>query len=231
MTRRSVTKWTNWARHASCTPRQVAHPETVDDLVQLITSASQAGVSVKPVGSGHSLNDIAATDGVQICLDQLTGITDVDYDTCLVTVLGGTTLAELNLSLAAAGLALENLGDIDRQTIAGAIATGTHGTGAKFGGLATQVRGLTMITADGSQLRCSEVEHPDIYAAARIGLGALGVITEFTLQCVPAFRLYAVEGPGRLDEVLDELDAMIAENDHVDCYWFPAHRPYADQAQ
>ena len=218
MSRRSVTKWANWARHATCTPRQVAHPETVDDLVQLITSAAETGLQVKPVGTGHSFNDIAATDGVQICLDQLTGITDIDYDTCLVSVLGGTTLAELNLSLSAAGLALENLGDIDGQTIAGAIATGTHGTGARFGGLASQVRGLTMITANGSQLRCSEADHPDIYTAARIGLGALGVITELTLQCVPAFRLRAVEGPGRLAEVLDGFDAMIAENDHVDCH-------------
>jgi L-gulono-1,4-lactone dehydrogenase len=221
VSQRSVEEWTNWSRNVTSAPRQVARPETVDDLVQLITTASQAGRPVKPVGAGHSFNENAATDGVQICLDQLAGITDVDYDTGLVTVLGGTTLAELNVSLARERLALENLGDIDRQTIAGAIATGTHGTGAKFGGLATQVRGLTMTTADGSQLHCSEVKHPEIYAAARIGLGALGVITELTLQCVPSFRLHAVEGPGRLDGVLDGFDDMVAENDHVEFYWFP----------
>jgi len=221
MSLRAKAKWTNWSRNVTSTPRRVANPETVDDLVQLITSASQAGLPVKPVGAGHSFTDIAATDGVQICLDQLTGITDIDYNSCLVSVLGGTTLAELNTSLAAAGLALENLGDIDRQTITGAIATGTHGTGGKFGGLATLVRGMTMITADGSRLRCSDAEHPDIFAAARIGLGALGVITELTLQCVPAFRLRAVEGPRRLDEVLDSFNDLIAENDHVDCHWFP----------
>jgi len=114
-------------------------------------------------------------------------MTNVDHDTGLATVQGGTTLAQLNLSLAAEGLALENLGDIDKQTITGAISTGTHGTGARFGGVATQVRRIMIMTADGAQLRCSATDHPDIYDAARVGLGALGVITEVTLQCVPAF--------------------------------------------
>ncbi|HKN44756.1 MAG TPA: D-arabinono-1,4-lactone oxidase, partial [Propionibacteriaceae bacterium] len=135
--------------------------------------------------------------------------------------LGGTSLAELNVCLATHGLSLENMGDIDRQTITGAISTGTHGTGAKFGGLATQVRALTMITPDGSQLRCSAAESPDLFMAARVGLGALGVITEVTLQCVPSFRLQAVEGPARLENVLDGFEDMITENDHVEFYWFP----------
>jgi L-gulono-1,4-lactone dehydrogenase len=214
-------KWKNWAGNVTSEPRHVAHPETVDALVHEITTASQAGRRVKTVGSGHSFTEIAATDGVQISLDQLAGITDVDYDTGLVTVLGGTSLAELNVCLAGHGLSLENMGDIDRQTITGAISTGTHGTGAKFGGLATQVRGLTMITADGSQLRCSAAENPDLFMAARVGLGALGVITEITLQCVPTFRLRAVEGPARLENVLDGFENMITENDHVEFYWFP----------
>ena len=202
-------------------PREVAHPENVDQLAQLITAASQAGRPVKPVGAGHSFNSIACADGVQICLDRMTGLSHVDHDTGLVTVSGGTTIAELNILLATEGLALENLGDIDRQTITGAISTGTHGTGARFGGLATQVRQLMIITADGSQLRCSETEHPDIYAAARIGLGAIGVISNVTLQCAPSFRLRAQEARAPLDEVLDGLDAMVAENDHVDIHWFP----------
>jgi L-gulonolactone oxidase len=216
-----VAEWKNWARNVTGEPRHVVHPETVDELVHDITAASQAGRPVKTVGSGHSFTEIAATDGVQISLDQLTGITDVDYDTGLVTVLGGTSLAELNMCLTTHGLALENLGDIDRQTITGAISTGTHGTGATFGGLATQVRALTMITADGSQLRCSAAENPDLFMAARVGLGALGVITEVTLQCLPTFRLQAVEGPARLENVLDGFEDMITENDHVEFYWFP----------
>jgi FAD-linked oxidoreductase len=219
--RRTAGQWTNWCRSVTAEPRVVAHPESVDELVQLVTSASQAGRPVKAVGAGHSFNQIAATDGVQICLDWLIGLTSLDHDSGLVAVRGGTTLAQLNVLLAAEGLALENLGDIDQQTIAGAISTGTHGTGARFGGLATQVRRLVIITADGSQLRCSATEHPDLFAAARIGLGALGVITEITLQCVPSFKLHAAEGPAPLDEVLDSFDVMVAENDHFDFYWFP----------
>jgi FAD-linked oxidoreductase len=208
-------------------PREVAHPENVDQLAKLITAASQAGRPVKPVGAGHSFNSIACADGVQICLDRMTGLSHVDHNTGLVTVRGGTTLAELNILLAAEGLALENLGDIDRQTITGAISTGTHGTGAQLGGLATQIRQLVIITADGSQLRCSETEHPNIYATARIGLGALGVISDVTLQCVPSFCLHAQETRAPLDEVVDGLDAMVAENDHVDVHWFP----HSDGAQ
>jgi FAD-linked oxidoreductase len=221
VTQRPVGDWKKWTTDVPVGPRQVAHPETVDELASLITEAAQAGRTVKPVGSDHSFTEISATDGVQLHLDQLTGITDVDYDGGLITVLGGTSLAELNMSLAAHYLALENLGDTDRQTITGAISTGIHGTGAKFGGLATQVRGLTMITADGTQLHCSAVEQPELYAAARVGLGALGVISEVTLQCVPSFRLHAAEGPARLDEVLEGFDATAAENDHFEFSWFP----------
>jgi L-gulono-1,4-lactone dehydrogenase len=134
VSRRAVEEWTNWSRNVTAAPREVAHPENVDQLAQLITAASQAGRPVKPVGGGHSFNSIAATDGIQIRLDRLTGITSIDHDTGLVTVRGGTTLAQLNSLLAAEGLALENLGDIDEQTITGAISTGTHGTGASFGG-------------------------------------------------------------------------------------------------
>jgi L-gulono-1,4-lactone dehydrogenase len=219
--KRAAEGWTNWCRNVTAAPSEVVHPENVEQLAQLITAASQGGRPVKPVGAGHSFNSIAAADGVQICLDRLTGLSHVDHSAGLVTVRGGTTLAELNVLLAAEGLALENLGDIDRQTITGAISTGTHGTGARFGGLAAQVRQLMIITADGAQLRCSETEHPDIYAASRIGLGALGVITEVTLQCMPAFGLHAIEGPSRLDEILEGFDAMITENDHVDIHWFP----------
>ena len=174
MRRSSTGEWKNWSGNFTHAPREAAHPENVDDLARVITAASQAGRPVKPVGTGHSFNSISATDGVQVGLDRLTGLSNVDHDTGLVTVRAGTTLAQLNVLLASEGLALENLGDIDKQTIAGAISTGTHGTGASFGGLAAQVRRLLIITADGSRLRCSATEHPDIYAASRVGLGALG---------------------------------------------------------
>jgi L-gulonolactone oxidase len=122
------------------------------------------------------------------------------------------------------GLSMTNLGDIDVQTISGAISTGTHGTGAKFGGIATQVRALDLVLADGSTLTCSADENPDVFAAARVGLGAVGVLATVTLQCEPAFALAAAEGPASLDEVLDDLDENVQGNDHFEFYWFPHTR-------
>lgn len=180
------------------------------------------------MGSGHSFSEIAAplpsgerTEVTALDLSEWTGITDVAPDRRTVTVRGGTPLHLLNELLDRLGLALPNLGDIDRQTVAGAISTGTHGTGAKLGGLATQVAALELILADGSTLRCSPTENPETFAAARVGLGALGLISTVTLRCVPAFALAAEEHPRQLDEVLAEFERYATENDHFEFYWFP----------
>ncbi|GAA3622576.1 D-arabinono-1,4-lactone oxidase [Microlunatus ginsengisoli] len=218
-------RWRNWAGNQRCEPSDTVHPATVDELAATITAAAQRGLHVKPVGAGHSFTPIALTDGIQLDLDRLTGITAVVPEsgrgTTLVTVRGGTRLAELNATLATLGLALENLGDIDRQTITGALATGTHGTGARLGGLATQVAALTLVTADGSVLRCDAEQHPDVFAAARVGIGALGVVSDVTLRCVPAFRLRAIERPGRLAETLESFPETVQAHDHAEFYWFP----------
>jgi L-gulonolactone oxidase len=213
--------WTNWAGTASATPVQVAHPMDEAELATVVTDAAARGLRVKPVGTGHSFTSVAVTDGVQVRLDRLTGIQHVDADTHLVRVRAGTPLHRLNALLAGAGLAMANLGDIDRQTISGAVSTGTHGTGARFGGPATQVVGLRIVLADGSVVQCSTEHEPELFAAARVGLGALGVVSELTLQCVPAFRLHADERPMPLDHVLENLDELADGNDHFEFYWFP----------
>jgi len=218
---RSDDTWSNWAGNVTASPREFAEPTDADEVAAVVTTAAQAGRRVKPIGAGHSFTAAAATDGVQLRLDRITGLTHIDRDRNLVTVGGGTTIADLNQLLAAEGLALENLGDIDQQTISGAISTGTHGTGAALGGMATQVRELQLVLADGNKIICSIDQHPDIFAAVRVGLGALGVITEVTLQCVPAFRLRAVEAPGLLEAVLESFDVDVAEHDHFEFYWFP----------
>ncbi|MDR6597431.1 FAD-linked oxidoreductase [Saccharothrix longispora] len=207
--------WTNWARTASANPHRVEHPASVDELVAAVVGAS----AVRPRGSGHSFTPIAVAPGVAIDLDAWTGVVDVDGP--LVTVRSGTTLRQLNALLDVLGLAMANLGDIDAQTVAGAISTGTHGTGAALGGLATQVEALELVLADGSVARCSATERPDLFQAARVGLGALGVISTVTLRCVPAFVLHAREAPGRLDAVLAEFDHLTATEDHVEFHWFP----------
>jgi L-gulonolactone oxidase len=173
-------------------------------------------------GSGHSFTGAALTDGVLLRPERLTGLLAVDTAARTATVRAGTRLRELSGLLAAHGLALENLGDIDAQTVAGAIATGTHGTGAGYGGLATQVTGLELVLADGTVT--STDGRPDLLAAAAVGLGAYGVVTAVTLRCVPAFALRAVESAERLDDLLERWDTLPAEADHVEFYWWPHTR-------
>ena len=215
--------WTNWAgtAHADVT---VATPSSVSEIAELVSAAAERGERVKPIGAGHSFTDIGVTDGVQLRLDRLAGIVRADRDTGLVTVLAGTRLHALNEALWQLGLSMTNLGDIDVQTVSGAISTGTHGTGAKYGGIATQVRALDLVLADGSTLTCTAEENPDVFSAARVGLGALGVLATVTLQCEPAFALAAAEGPATLDAVLDDLDENVLGNDHFEFYWFPHTR-------
>ena len=216
--------WTNWAATAAASPLRVESPRTFAELVHVITLAAGEKQRVKAVGAGHSFTPIAVTDGIQVRLDKLNGIIHVDQQTGLVTVRAGTPLHELNSLLWELGLSMSNLGDIDVQTISGAISTGTHGTGIRLGGLATQVRALQLVLADGTILDCSRTENADVFAAARIGLGALGVLATVTLQCEPAFALRAVESPGSLDEMLAGLDDLVRDNDHFEFYWFPHTR-------
>ncbi|MGN6609255.1 MAG: D-arabinono-1,4-lactone oxidase [Jatrophihabitans sp.] len=220
----TATPWTNWAGTVTAHPAAVAHPASTAEVQQVVARAAEDGRSVKPIGSGHSFTPIGATDGVQLALDRLTGVVRADSTTGLVAVRGGTRLHDLTETLWHLGLSMTNLGDIDVQTITGAISTGTHGTGARFGGIATQVRALELVLADGTVTRCSRDEQPDLFAAACVGLGALGVITEVTLQCEPAFALAAAEAPEDLDAVLADLDAHVDGNDHFEFYWFPHTR-------
>ncbi|MCE1180348.1 MAG: FAD-binding protein [Micrococcales bacterium] len=213
--------WTNWAGTLSAAPDRVLTPRDAGEVEQLLESAVQQGRRLRPVGSGHSFTDIAVPRQDQVCLDRLSGVVTADVHTGLVRVLGGTPLHVLGPTLWALGLALPNLGDIDRQTIAGALATGTHGTGGRLHGIAAAVTGLTIVTPARGSVRCSATQEPDLFQAARVGLGALGIVTEVELQCVPAYRLHAVERPERIDAVLERIDTEVEANRHVDLYWFP----------
>ncbi|WP_410637795.1 D-arabinono-1,4-lactone oxidase [Amycolatopsis sp. lyj-346] len=216
-----MTRWTNWAGTASASPQHVHLPRNPAEIAATIERIAAAGRTVRPLGSGHSFTAIAAPDSDALDLRHWTGIERADLETGHVTVRAGTTLRELNAALDALGLAMTNLGDIDAQTVAGAISTGTHGTGAKIGGLATQVVALELVLADGSIVTCSAGEKPDLFAAARVGLGALGVITTVTLKCEPSFILRAQERPEPLEQVLEGFHDFADENEHFEFYWFP----------
>ena len=219
LTSANPTYWRNWSGRVEGRPRQSVSPASTAEVAAIVKAAE--GLRVKAIGSGHSFTPIAVTDGIQLHLDRLNQVVSVDQANGLVTVQGGITIAQLNDELARRGLALENMGDIDQQTITGAISTGTHGTGARFGSIATQVRGLELVLADGSVVTCSPTERPALFSAARVGLGALGIITTVTLQCVPAFALRCVEQPLPLDQVLEGIDEFVDGHDHFEFYWFP----------
>lgn len=221
MATRAGGSWHNWAGNQTAAPRDVVHPSGTDELVHVVKDAAARGLRVKAVGSGHSFTDIAVTDGVQVVLDRHAEVLAADPSTGRVTVQSGIRLHDLNERLAGLGLALTNLGDIDAQTVAGALSTGTHGTGLRVGGLATQVAALTLVLADGSVVHCDADEEPELFAAARVGLGALGLLDTVTLQAEPAFTLRAQELPVPLAEVLDDLDGLFSRNEHAEFYWFP----------
>jgi L-gulonolactone oxidase len=174
---------------------------------------------VKVAGSGHSFTDIACTDGVMVDLSSMSRVLSVEGSEA--TVEAGITLRELGPALAERGLALENQGDVDAQTIAGAIATATHGTGGRFANLSSMVTGLRLVTAGGDVV---ELRDGDDLLAGRVSLGALGAISAVTLRCVPAFTIHRIDEPRPLDDVLARLDELVDTNDHFELFVFPYTR-------
>ncbi|MFE9557312.1 D-arabinono-1,4-lactone oxidase [Streptomyces sp. NPDC006692] len=213
--------WRNWAGNVTARPAREVSPASAAELADVVRRAAEDGLKVKAVGTGHSFTAVAATDGVLIRPDLLTGIRAIDRTALTVTVEAGTPLKRLNAALAREGLSLTNMGDIMEQTVAGATSTGTHGTGRDSASISAQIKGLELVTADGSLLTCSEKENPDVFAAARIGLGALGVVTAVTFAVEPVFLLTAREEPMTFDKVTSEFGELFAENEHFEFYWFP----------
>lgn len=209
-----MSTWQNWGGNVSANPT-ILRPKNTEEVQALVTNSS----NIKAVGASHSFTSIAATDGVMLKLSAMNGIIGHDAATKRVRVQAGLSLNQLNRELLALGLAMPNLGDVDPQSVAGATSTGTHGTGAKLRGIADAVVALQLVTASGDILEMDE--HHPWFNAARVGLGALGIITEVTLQCVPAYLLHANERPMALGDVLENLDTLVDSNDHFEFYWFP----------
>ncbi|MGW6055934.1 D-arabinono-1,4-lactone oxidase [Streptomyces sp. NPDC055189] len=218
---KSTAAWRNWAGNVTVRPAGEVTPASVDELRTALRKAREDGLKVKPVGTGHSFTATAATSGLLIRPDLLTGIRRIDREAGTVTVEAGTPLKRLNAALAREGLSLTNMGDIMEQTVSGATSTGTHGTGRDSASISAQITALELVTADGTVLTCSEKENPEVFAAARIGLGALGVISAITFAVEPVFFLTACEEPMTFDKVTSEFDALYAENEHFEFYWFP----------
>ncbi|HEU4656631.1 MAG TPA: D-arabinono-1,4-lactone oxidase [Capillimicrobium sp.] len=214
--------WTNWSGDQRCAPGLIAAPADEAEVAAAVRRAARHGATVRVAGSGHSFGDIVCTGGHLLTLRRMSRVLDADRSSGLVRVQAGITLHALGEELAGRGLALENQGDIDAQTLAGALATATHGTGERFGNLSSRVAAMRLVTADGE---VAELDGGDELRAARVGLGALGVVTEVTLRCVPAFTLERVDEPMARDEVLDRLDELAGAHDHFELFALP----YADR--
>jgi L-gulono-1,4-lactone dehydrogenase len=219
--RASAPEWRNWAGDQRCLPAAIERPASIAQIAAALERAAAQDQRVRVAGAGHSFSDIALTGGRLLLLDRMNRVLDIDRSSGLVRVQGGITIHALSARLAAHGLALENLGDIDVQSVAGAISTATHGTGARLRNIPSQVAALTLVLADGSTLECSEERDPELLRAARVGLGALGVIAEVTLRCVPAFRLHGIDAPAPLEQTLERFQELALANDHFEFFVFP----------
>jgi FAD-linked oxidoreductase len=216
-----VGRWHNWSSSVKSVPKAVVTPASLEELAKLVSGYAKEGRRVRVVGAGHSFTPLVYTDDVLMSLDNMQGIESIDAEKNHVTIWGGTRLHKLGNDLLAKGLAQENLGDIDVQSIAGAISTGTHGTGTRFGTIPTQVVGLTLVTGTGEILECSEERNPDIFKAAQTSFGVLGIIAKVTLRAVPAKRLHYKGHRERLSSVLANLERYKQENSHFEFFWFP----------
>ncbi|MBN8866384.1 MAG: FAD-binding protein [Solirubrobacterales bacterium] len=214
--------WSNWAGHQSCRPRDFVRVQGVGELSEVVGRAASEGRQVSTVGSGHSFTPAALSDDVLLDVTSIAGVIAADRASGLVEVGGGTVLADLNRALDRLGLAMPNLGDIDRQTIAGAVSTGTHGTGKDFPNISAQIERIGVMGPDGEVREFGAGS--DELLAARVAIGSLGVITSVTLRTVPAFNLHRVDEPMDLDLALSEFETLIAENEHFEFFVFPYTR-------
>lgn len=213
-----ATGWQNWSGSVTCAPERIEQPESEAAIAAHVAASRQ----VRVAGTGHSFTPICATDGTLLSLDGMQGLIEAESDTQTATFWAGTKISQAGAPLLAAGLAMENMGDIDYQALAGAVSTGTHGTGETLGSISTQVVGLRLVLASGDFLDCSATQEPEIFAAARVAIGALGVLTRITLRVLPAFRLHERTWPASFAECMAQMPSLIHDNRHFEFFWSPS---------
>jgi FAD-linked oxidoreductase len=211
----------NWSGYIQWQPKEVLYPRSKEDIIQIIQSVIEKKQKVRAVGSGHSCTKLCVTDDILVSLDNYQGIVHIDRANKLVTVKAGTKLNLLNTLLDAENLALENLGDIDVQSAAGAICTATHGTGVAFGNISSQVQKIEFINGRAEIITCSENDNSELFRAAQVSLGVLGIITEITFRCVDSYVLRLNVEKKNLFEVLDNLDSYNGNCRNFEFYFFP----------
>ena len=214
--------WTNWSGSVRAEPQRTERSKTEAELAALVASAA----SVRVVGAGHSFMPLCETAGTLVSLAELEGGLTFNANKSRVWAPAGWSLAKLTAALWAGGVSLINQGDVNPQSLAGAIATGTHGTGASLGSLSTAARAFRLMLADGSVVTCSENERPELYQAQRLSLGMLGIATAIEIDVLPAYNLEERIESHPLAEVEARWEDLAANNRHVEFFVFP----YGDQA-
>jgi FAD-linked oxidoreductase len=213
-----MTQWRNWSGGVAASPRHIAYP---NDETALCATVRGADGAVRAIGSGHSFSPVAACDGTLISLDRVSGIVGHDASAPSATVKAGTKIHALGRPLHDLGLGLKNQGDIDRQSIAGALSTGTHGTGRELPCLAAELRAFRLIAADGGAMTCSATENAEIFEAGRVSLGLFGVLSEVTLSLRKAYHLKEEGWTMSASDALRDLAQHRDGNRHFEFFWFP----------
>lgn len=212
--------WRNWAGNQSCIRSARGAPTSEDELSSLVRDAANKGMNVRVAGSGHSFTAVALTNGLHLTLANMTGVRHIDHEKKRVTAYAGTTMNEFGKALKAAGLSMINQGDIDSQSIAGALTTGTHGTGINLGNLASSIVGLKLVQPDGSVIVVDE-STPDMLQASRVSMGVLGIASEITLQVTDSFNLHERIWREDFESLMERHDELAQKHRHFSFFYCP----------
>ncbi len=215
--------WSNWSGWVKAWPKALAAPSTEEEVAEAVKNGL---APIRVAGRGHSFTPLVETGGTIMTMWALRGVVDHDEEKQVARIKAGTTIRDLGPELFERGLALINQGDIDRQALAGAVGTGTHGTGGTLGSVSAAVEGFRLATANGEILTCNRAENTDVFDAGRVSLGTLGVMTEITMKCRPVYALEETGGRMPIDEVLSRAPELRDSERHFEFFWFP----FADQA-
>ena len=216
-----MAEWKNWSGKLSAEPQRIVQVGTVDAIRSELFAARDGGWSVRTAGTAHSHYPLLPTNGVILDTRPLSGLVSVDAEAMTATFRAGTKIHACGRPLLEHGLGLLNQGDIDQQSVGGAIATGTHGTGVELGSFSSAVTELSVLLVDGSVVTCTPDCEPDLFEAARLSLGAVGVVLEVTLQVREAYRLEEQRWLEPLESVMERIDELVTATRHFEYFWYP----------
>ena len=216
-----MAEWKNWSGKLSAEPQRIVQVGTVDAIRSELFAARDGGWSVRTAGTAHSHYPLLPTNGVILDTRPLSGLVSVDAEAMTATFRAGTKIHACGRPLLEHGLGLLNQGDIDQQSVGGAIATGTHGTGVELGSFSSAVTELSVLLVDGSVVTCTPDCEPGLFEAARLSLGAVGVVLEVTLQVREAYRLEEQRWLEPLESVMERIDELVTATRHFEYFWYP----------